>query len=207
MGVICGAGVNAAGIAPTAGPPGSRRSVRTPATGAAAAISGMAALGAAVRARDGRGPRTTLEALVPAHFGLARPIDVARAVEDGTITVAGIRELSPVIFARPVPATRRAGDPDRQADELATMAVAIVRRLHLTRRDVDVTLAGGVFRANDAVFEARIAAGVHAVVPAARLHRLGPPPVSGPRCSASIGCSATVSSRRRCSGRRGPPSE
>ena len=59
------------------------------------------------------------------------------------------------------------------------MAVAIIRRLHLTRRDVEVTLAGGVFRADDPVFEARIAAAVHAAVPAARVHRLDAPPVIG----------------------------
>ena len=59
------------------------------------------------------------------------------------------------------------------------MATAIIRRLHLTRRDVDVTLAGGVFRADDPVFEARIAAGVHAVAPRARVHRLDAPPVLG----------------------------
>ena len=47
------------------------------------------------------------------------------------------------------------------------MAVAIIRRLHLTRRDPVVVLAGGVFRGRDAAFEARIAAGVHAVAPAA----------------------------------------
>ena len=61
IGVICGAGVNAAGI----GPDG--RQVRLAALGpisgdwGGGGALGMAALGAAVRARDGRGPRTLLE--------------------------------------------------------------------------------------------------------------------------------------------------
>ena len=59
------------------------------------------------------------------------------------------------------------------------MAGAIIRRLHLTRRDPVVVLAGGVFRARDAAFEARIAAGVHAVAPAATVRRLDAPPVLG----------------------------
>ena len=42
-----------------------------------------------------------------------------------------------------------------------------------------MVLAGGVFRASDAAFEARIAAGVQAVAPAATVRRLDAPPVLG----------------------------
>ncbi len=180
VGVICGAGVNAAGIAPDG---------RTARLAALGDISGdwggggdisMAALGAAVRARDGRGPRTALEALVPGHFGLARPLDVTNAIEHGRIHVAQLRGLSPVVFE-----AAGGGDSvarsilDRLADEIATMGLAIIRRLHLTRRDVDVVLAGGVFRAQDPAFEARIASGIHLVAPLAQIHRLDAPPVLG----------------------------
>jgi N-acetylglucosamine kinase-like BadF-type ATPase len=180
VGVICGAGVNAAGIAPDG------RIARFAALGEISGDwgggggIGMAALGAAVRARDGRGPRTSLEQLVPAHFGLRRPIDVTHAIEYGRMRESRIRELSPVVFA-----AANGGDAvgreilDRLADELAVMANAIIRRLHLTRLDPDVTLAGGVFRAADPVLEARIAAGVMAVAPRARVHRLETAPVLG----------------------------
>ena len=47
------------------------------------------------------------------------------------------------------------------------MAGAMIRRLHLTRLDADVVLAGGVFRAGDPAFEARIGAGIDAVAPGA----------------------------------------
>ncbi len=179
--LICGAGVNGAGIAPDG------RTFRFAALGdisgdrGGGGDIGMAALGAAVRARDGRGPRTLLETLVPARFGRLRPIDVTLAAEAGRITRDDIRTLSPDVFA-----AARQGDVvarhilDEMADELVIMASAIIRRLHLTRLDVDVVLAGGVFRAKDAGIEGRIAAGVQTVAPRARIHRLDAPPVLGP---------------------------
>ena len=136
--------------------------------------------GAAVRARDGRGPRTALERLVPAHFGLHRPLDVTNALEHHQISYEELRHLSPVIFqaAAEDDAVAR-GIVDRLADELAVMGNSIIRRLHLVRRDVDVILAGGVFEANDADFEARIADRIHAVSPAAQVARLRSLPVAG----------------------------
>jgi N-acetylglucosamine kinase-like BadF-type ATPase len=205
VGVICGAGVNAAGIAPDG------RTARLAALGdisgdwGGGGDLGMAALGAAVRARDGRGARTTLEALVPAHFGLSRPLDLTYAIEHGHIHASRLRGLSPVVFE-----AARGGDTvarsilDRLADEIATMGLAIIRRLHLTRRDVDVVLAGGVFRAEDQAFEARIAGGIHAGAKLARLHRLDAPPVLGaalmgldrlPRVSATARREATARAR------------
>ena len=84
-----------------------------------------------------------------ATSGCAGPIDVTYAIEYGRLARRPrLRELSPVVFA-----SAHGGDAvarailDRLADELATMAGAIIRRLHLTRRDPDVVLAGGVFRA------------------------------------------------------------
>lgn len=180
VGVICGAGINAAGIAPDG------RRARLAAFGGISGDwgggrdLGMAALGAAVRARDGRGERTRLEAIVPAYFRLARPIDVTNAIEYGRLPESRLRELSPVVFEAAVGGDAVARSIlDRQAEEIATMALAIIRRLHLVRRDVDVVLAGGVFRAQDPAFEARIASTIHAVAPLARVHRLDAPPVLG----------------------------
>lgn len=178
--IICGAGVNAAGIAPDG---------RTARFAALGPISGdwggggdvaMAGLGAAVRARDGRGPRTTLERRVPAFFGRHRPIDVTNAIEHGEISEAEVRHLSPVVFAAAAEGDAVArGIVDRLADELATMATAIIRRLGLIRSDPDVVLAGGVFEASDAAFEARIADGIHGVAAAARIARAHGLPVTG----------------------------
>ena len=178
--LICGSGVNAAGIAPDG------RRARLAALGVISGDwggggdVGEAALGAAVRARDGRGDRTNLERLVPAAFGLSRPIDLTRAVEAGTIPQARLRELSPVVFQ-----AASSGDAvarsivDRLADELVVMATAMIRRLSLTRRAPEVVLAGGVFDAHDDRFELRILDGVRAVARGATIRRADSPPVLG----------------------------
>jgi N-acetylglucosamine kinase-like BadF-type ATPase len=177
---ICGQGINAAGVAPDG------RSVRLAALGSISGDwgggtdVGWGGLAAAVRARDGRGPRTRLERDVPAHFGLRSPAAVTSAMYTGHIAEPRIGELSPIVFA-----AAEAGDAaarriiDRLADEIVTMAGAMIRRLHLVRRDPDVVLGGGVFRTRDPGFYERIEAGVTAIAPAARLVRLSAPPVAG----------------------------
>ena len=135
--LICGAGVNAAAVGP------SGRTARLAALGPISGDRGggrdlgMGALGAAVRARDGRGPRTAFEQLVPAHFGLKRPEAVTRAIYDGRIPEDRVLELAPVVFeaARSGDAVAR-GLLDRLADELATMAIAMIRRVGLVRQRV-----------------------------------------------------------------------
>ena len=58
-------------------------------------------------------------------------------------------------------------------------SVAAIRRLHLTRSDVPVVLAGSVLQhAPDRVIE-RITAGVHAVAPRAQVSVLEIAPVMG----------------------------
>jgi N-acetylglucosamine kinase-like BadF-type ATPase len=178
--LICGAGINAAAVAPDG------RTARFDGIGDLSGDWGggnavaMAGLGAAVRARDGRGPRTELERTIPAHFGLTRPAALTRAMYDRRISQERVGELSPVVFA-----TARAGDPvareiiDRLADELTTMAIALARRLSIMRLPVDVVLAGGVFRADDPAFFDRLDSLIKAELPAANLIRLDGPPVAG----------------------------
>jgi N-acetylglucosamine kinase-like BadF-type ATPase len=177
VGLICGQGVNAAAVAPDG------RSARFPAVGDIAGdwgggtSVGLEGLRAAVRARDGRGPRTSLERVVPAHFGLARPASVTRALYDGRIREARIGELSPVVFAAATDGDAVARSiVDRLADELATMATALIRRLRLRRLDPEIVLGGGVFRATDPAFYERLEQGIREVAPRARLvHRISPP--------------------------------
>jgi len=178
--LVCGAGINAAAVAPD------QRVARFDGIGDLSGDWGggnavaTAGLGAAVRARDGRGPRTELERTIPAHFGLKRPAALTRAMYDKRIREDRLGELSPVVFA-----TARAGDPvareiiDRLADELTTMAIALATRLGIKRLPVDVVLAGGVFKTNDEAFFERIDAGVRTELPAANIIRLDVPPVAG----------------------------
>lgn len=178
--VVCGAGINCLGVAPDG------REARFAALGPISGdwgggrALGMEALAAAVRARDGRGPRTALERLVPARFGLRRPIDVTLAIYRGHLDEERILDLAPDVFA-----AAGEGDGaarailDRLADEVAVMAVAALRRLHLLRRRPPVVLAGGLFRADDAGFLGRISDGIGRAAPGARVDRLTVPPVLG----------------------------
>jgi N-acetylglucosamine kinase-like BadF-type ATPase len=178
--VICGAGVNAAGMAPDG------RTARLAGIGDLSGDwgggegIGREALAAAVRARDGRGPATALERRVPERLGVRRPIDVARRMYEGTMNDRRLEELAPLVFdvAAEGDAVARA-IVDRLADELASMAVAIARQLRVARRPVDVVLAGGVFRATDPAFYRRLEAGVRTAVPEANIVRLRDRPVLG----------------------------
>ena len=188
--IICGQGVNAAGVAPDG------KTARLDALGeisgdwGGATDVGWQGLAAAVRARDGRGPRTVLERSVPAYFGLASPHALTMAMYDGRVHGRRIGELSPVVFAAAMDGDAAArAIIDRLADELVAMAGAMIRRLHMTRLDPEVVLGGGVFRTPDADFRSRIEAGVQAIAPRARLVRSSAPPVAG---AALLGLDALV---------------
>jgi len=181
VGLVCGSGINCTGV----GPDG--RTVRFPAVGEFPGAAdgggwiGEMGLGAAVRGRDGRGPRTLLERTVPAHFGVHRPWSVLEGIREGVIARQRVvLELPPLVFGAAAKGDAVArGIVDALADEVVTMVVASLRRLRLLRAEVDVTLGGGVFRADDPAFVERIRAGVAACAPRARVAVLDGPPVIG----------------------------
>ena len=78
--VVCGAGINCVGLAPDG------RQARFAALGSITGDwgggfdVGLAALSAAARSEDGRGPATALEQAVPAHFDLSTPLELAEAL-------------------------------------------------------------------------------------------------------------------------------
>lgn len=178
--VIAGSGMNGLGVGPTG------RLVRFDGLGDASgdwgggAGLGMAAHGAAVRARDRRGPRTSLERLVPAQFGLSSPGAVTRRLYDGRITEHEMAALAPVVFwASAAGDAIAAGIVDRLAAEMAAFATAAIRRLGARRLDVEVVLAGGLARSRDARLLAAVSERVRAVAPRARLVVVDAPPVVG----------------------------
>jgi len=178
--LICGEGVNAAGVTPD------RRVARYAAIGELSGdwggghSLGQAALASAIRARDGRGPRTALETALARHFGVARPETVMLAMYEGRIPERRLSELAPTVLE-----IADAGDAearaivDRLVRELAAMVGGLVRRLRLVRRPVPVVLAGGVFSTTSARFHADLAAAIGRVAPRARPVRLDVPPVVG----------------------------
>jgi N-acetylglucosamine kinase-like BadF-type ATPase len=180
VGVVCGSGINCAGVAPDG------RVTRFPAFGALSgdwgggADIGEAGLWHAIRSEDGRGQRTSLARSVPAHFGLTRPRQVLERLYHGTLDEERIAELAPLVFREASDGDIVArGIVDRQADEVVAMATTAIKRLRLQHLDVHVVLGGGIFRTDDEAFFRRIEAGVHAVAPEARCTVLIDPPLVG----------------------------
>jgi len=167
--VVCGAGINCLGLAPDG------REVRFPALGpisgdwGGGADVGLAALAAAVRSADGRGPRTVLENAVPAHFGLSEPFEVSRALHLRQIPTARLGELARVVFAVCDEDSVAAGIVRRLGDEVIAFARAVLRRLELTGADPDVVLGGRLLRALSPRVVETIARGVQEVAPNARV--------------------------------------
>jgi N-acetylglucosamine kinase-like BadF-type ATPase len=178
--LICGRGVNGAGVAPDG------RTIRFDGVGTYSGDwgggggIGLAAIAAAVRGRDGRGPRTRLEAEVPAFFGVASPPAMTKGLYLEKIRHDRITELAPLVFrvASDGDGVAR-GILDRLVDELVAMAGALIRRLRLQALDPEIVLAGGVFRNTDARFHQRLEDGILAVARRAQLHHLAAPPVLG----------------------------
>jgi N-acetylglucosamine kinase-like BadF-type ATPase len=178
--VVCGAGFNCTGV----GPDG--REVRFPALGAISgdwaggATIGIEAVGACVRAGDGRGPRTELERAVPAHFGLKTPRQVMVGLHTGKLDDSRVYELAPVVLG-----AANAGDPvavdivERQAEEVSVLVCTSLRRLRLLRAEADVVLGGGVARARSPVFMRRLTERVSACAPKARITVVDDLPIVG----------------------------
>jgi len=180
VGLVCGQGINAGAISPE----GKRD--RFPGVGEYAGDwgggggIGREAINAAVRGTDGRGPRTAFEKSVPRFFGVKSPAAMTRAFYFERIPENRVNDLAPLVFAEAASGDAVARSIiDRLADELAAMANSLIRRLHMTRLDVEVVLAGGVFRNDDADFYKRLNTGIARVAPHARTIKLDAPPVAG----------------------------
>ncbi|HSD48495.1 MAG TPA: BadF/BadG/BcrA/BcrD ATPase family protein [Actinomycetota bacterium] len=194
VGVVCGFGTNCSGVAPNG------RQYRLPAIGpisgdwGGAVELGEAALWHAVRARDGRGPSTTLATSVPRTFGMRTPRQVTEVLYFRRMDTARLAELAPVVFRDAAEGDDVArGLVDRQADEIVLMAAAAIRRLGMRALDVDVVLGGGIFRTGFPPFFERIETGLRAVAERARMVVLEAPPVVG---AAMLGLDRIGASRR-----------
>jgi N-acetylglucosamine kinase-like BadF-type ATPase len=172
--VVCGTGINCLGLAP-GGPGSNPREARFLSFGPESGDwgggrdVGLAALAAAVRAADGRGPRTRLEDAVPAYFHLGDPLEVATAFHVGEIEAVRVGELAPLVLAACDDDPVAAEIVDRLTDEVTAFAVAALRRLELTADDPDVVLGGSLLRAVAPSAIEAIARGVHLAAPNARV--------------------------------------
>jgi N-acetylglucosamine kinase-like BadF-type ATPase len=142
--VVCGAGINCVGVAPDG------RQVRFPALGTISGDwgggydVGLAAIWAAARSEDGRGPHTVLEQLVPQHFGLVTPGELALAIHTGRIEQRRAVELAPLVLDAAAADPVADGIVARLAGEVVALVRATASRLDLS--GMDVVLGGGMMR-------------------------------------------------------------
>jgi N-acetylglucosamine kinase-like BadF-type ATPase len=198
--VVCGAGINCLGRAPDG------REVRFPSLGEVSGDwgggedVGLAALAAAARGVDGRGPRTVLETAVPAHFGLSDPPAASRAVFLREISRERLGELARVVLAVCDEDPVAAGIVGRLAEEVIAFARAALHRLGLTTADPDVVLGGGLLRAVPPSAVERIAQGVREVAANARVLVAPSEPIVGAALLGLDGLAADARASARARG-------
>ena len=164
--VTCGAGINCVGVAPDG------RHARFPALGAITGDwgggydLGLAAVSAAARSEDGRGPRTSLERAVPAHFGVANPTELAEGIHTGRIEQRRVIELAPLVLAEAADDAVAAEIVQRLVAEVVALVRVALARLDLTEQPVEVLLGGGVLQDVDGALLAAIDAGLRQAAPA-----------------------------------------
>ena len=177
--VVCGAGVNCVGVAPDG------RQARFPALGGITGDwgggddVGLAALAAAARSADGRGPRTTLETAVPAHFSLPDPWAVAKSIHLEKIPAERLAELAPVVLAEAEGDPVALGIAERQAEEIVAFARAALTRLDLLDSEAPVILGGGMVRSDRGWLAERVSALLAEHAPRASVRTVTAPPVLG----------------------------
>ena len=177
--VVCGAGMNCLGVAPDG------REVRFPAYGAVSgdwgggADLGLAAVTAAARSEDRRGPKTALEQKIPAAFGLGTPSELAEALHHGTIPTDRLGELPPVVFATARDDAVAAAIVERLAAEVVDLARATLERLDLEGRGADVVLGGGILQAEDPLLIESVTMRLSVVDPTLAVGVTTSPPVLG----------------------------
>jgi N-acetylglucosamine kinase-like BadF-type ATPase len=147
--VICGSGTNCTGRRRDG------REVRFPAVGHISGDWGgggflwTEAMWWAARAADGRGPYTRLRDALPAHYGLRSMEALIEAVHLGDVTPEQCVEMTPLLFDVAAEGDRVAMDVvQRQAEEVAALAVATLTRLDLLGEPTPVVLGGGVLAAS-----------------------------------------------------------
>lgn len=178
--VVCGAGSNAIGI----GPDG--RVAAFPGIGV---ISGDWGGGGqlanevmfhASRAEDGRGPATDLSRRIAERFQVSGALELAGALHLGRVPATTLTELVPLLFD-----AAAGGDAvarsivERQAEEVAALAVSALRRCGLASHRATVVLGGGVLAARHRLLNDRAEELILERCPRARIVVPSLPPLYG----------------------------
>jgi N-acetylglucosamine kinase-like BadF-type ATPase len=178
--VVCGAGINAVGVAPDG------RVTRYLALGTISGDwgggygLGLEVLWHAMRAEDGRGRDTVLTGYLTSHFGVERVEEVTTGIHKGKIPDDDLIGLAPMLLR-----AADEGDPvartvvNRLADEISVMAITAMRRLGLTALATPVVLGGGVMTARNPLLIDGILRQLAEAAPTATVRVIDVPPVAG----------------------------
>jgi N-acetylglucosamine kinase-like BadF-type ATPase len=178
--VVCGAGINAVGVAPDG------RVTRYLALGPISGDwgggygLGLEVLWHAIRAEDGRGPDTTLTGHLTGHFGVQRVEEITIGIHKGKIDHDELIGVAPLLLQ-----AADEGDPvaralvNRLADEISVMAINAMRRLGLTGEATPVILGGGVITARNPLLMDGITRQLAEAAPRAQVRVIDVPPVVG----------------------------
>jgi N-acetylglucosamine kinase-like BadF-type ATPase len=152
--VVCGAGINAVGLAPDG------RIARFPALGELTGDWGggdgvmRAGIWSAVRGEDGRGPATALSERIATSFAMRTVLDVSLAVHTGALGWPDLRPITRLVFEVAAEGDDVAvGIVERLAAEITAMAAVLIERLALGDVEVPLVLGGGVIRAGHALLD------------------------------------------------------
>ena len=178
--VVCGAGINAVGVAPDG------RVTRYLALGTISGDwggglgLGLEVLWHAIRAEDGRGPGTLLTGYLTSHFGVERVEEITLGIHKGKIGDDDLIGLAPLLLR-----AADEGDPvartvvNRLADEISVMAITAMRRLGLAGLATPVVLGGGVITARNPLLMDGITRQLTQAAPRAQIRVIDVPPVVG----------------------------
>jgi N-acetylglucosamine kinase-like BadF-type ATPase len=178
--VVCGAGINAVGVAPDG------RVTRYLALGTISGDwgggygLGLEVLWHAIRAEDGRGSDTALTGYLTSYFGVERVEEITIGLHKGKIDHDELIGVAPLLLQ-----AAGAGDlvaralVNRLADEISVMAINAMRRLDLTSQVTPVILGGGVMTARNPLLMDSITRQLAAAAPRAQVRVIDVPPVVG----------------------------
>jgi N-acetylglucosamine kinase-like BadF-type ATPase len=195
--VVCGAGINCVGV----GPDGRR--AWFPALGEITGDwgggydLGTAAVAAAARSEDGRGPLTTLERRVAAHFGAESLVALAEAVHGGELRRRRFAELAPIVLAEAASDRVAAQLVDRLAEEIVALVRVALDRLGPLAEPAEIVLGGGILRARDPLLLGAVDAGLAALGVPLTTTVVDAPPVVGAALLALDRIGAPRSARER----------
>ncbi len=181
VGVICGAGFSAGGIAPDG------RELQSPSLGALTGDwgggeeIGMEVLRLAHRSYDGRGGPSRLADRVPIALGMTSLGELPARIRAEGLDWTTIRDrLPPLLFNVALEGDEVArGLVVRIGEEVGATAAAIIERLGMQELDVEVVLGGSVLNGVGPLLTETIAARVQRVAPRARIIRPEFHPVVG----------------------------